>query len=104
MDLSKEATEIYEAIKDEYGIDDRGGLLLLKQAFECYDEMRKAQKAIEKNGITFTDRFGQTKPNPAQKVVKDSRNQMLKCIKDLNLDIEPLKDGPGRPLKSLIEN
>ena len=103
MDLSKEAKEIYDAIKGEYGIDDEAGLLLLQTAMESFDEMRKAQNAMEPGGFT-KDRFGQRKQDPAATNARAARTQMLSALKQLNLDIEPLKDGPGRPLKSLIQN
>ena len=103
MDLSKEAQQWYDAIKDGYGIDDEAGLLLLQTAMESFDEMRQAQNAMNEGGF-IEDRFGQRKTDPAAKNARAARTQMLKALKDLNLDLEPLKDGPGRPLKSIIEN
>jgi len=54
--------------------------------------MRAAQ------GEVVTDRYGQTKVNPACALEKkDSRNGFLLALKQLNLDMEPLRDSVGRP-------
>lgn len=98
MDLSSEAKTWYDKIKSEYCIDDEAGLLLLQTAMEAFDEMRAAQQQMKPGGFV-EDRFGQRKPDPAAKNARAARQQMLTALKDLNLDIEPLKDGPGRPAK-----
>ena len=95
--LSKEAQEWWEKIVSEYGIDDNGGLLLLQTGLEAFDRMKQAQRRIKKDGAQVKDRFGQFKAHPLLTVERDSRSQMLAAIKQLNLDLEPLRDGPGRP-------
>jgi P27 family predicted phage terminase small subunit len=95
--LSAEAAEWWARIQAEYAIADNAGLLLLQSAMESFDSMREAQKAVDKHGVTYLDRYQQPKANPACAVVRDSRAQMLAALKQLNLDIEPLRDGPGRP-------
>ena len=59
--------------------------------------MWAAQAAIEAQGAVVTDRYGQTKVNPACALEKDSRNGFLLALKQLNLDIEPLRHSVGRP-------
>jgi P27 family predicted phage terminase small subunit len=95
--LSNEAKRWFRQIVAEYGIDDPGGLLFLQTALESFDRMREAQKTISEQGATFTDRFNQVKSHPALVTERDTKSQMLLALKALNLDIEPLKDGPGRP-------
>ena len=82
---------------DEYGIDDPAGLLLTQTALEAFDRMKQAQKRIKKDGAIIKDRFDQLRAHPAITTERDSRAQMLMAMKNLNLDIEPLRDGPGRP-------
>jgi phage terminase small subunit len=81
----------------EYGIADPAGLALLTTAAECLDRMRAAQKAIKLHGEIVVDRYGAPKLNPACNLEKDARNGMIAAFRALNLDIEPLHDGPGRP-------
>lgn len=96
-DISAEAKQWWDRIVSEYGIDDDAGLLLLQTALEAFDRMRQCQKAIRKDGAQVKDRFDQLKPHPLLNVERDSRSQMLAALKQLNLDLEPLRDGPGRP-------
>jgi hypothetical protein len=44
------------------------------------------------------DRYGQVKVNPACVLEKDARNGFLAALRALHLDIEPLRDRPGRPM------
>ncbi len=97
MKLSAEATKLKSSIIKEYDIDDSAGLRILQTACEAFDRMREAQKNIQRDGMTVMDRWGQIKAHPLCSVERDSRAQFLSALKQLNLDLEPLRDGPGRP-------
>ena len=97
-DLSVAAKRWWREIEAEYGIEDAGGLLVLQSACEAFDRMRQAQAILAAEGLVTRDRFGQAKVHPAAIVERDSRAQLLAAIKQLNLDLEPLKDRPGRPM------
>lgn len=96
--LSAEARGWWDRIAAEYELDD-AALLILESAFESFDRMREAQGILRKEGITLTDRFGQRKQHPATLVERDARASMLRCLKQLGLDLEPLNPGVGRPAK-----
>jgi len=85
------------ALHSEYELRDAAALLLLQSALEAFDLMRQAQAAIAEHGVTVDGRDGQLKPNPACATARDARAQMMAALKQLNLDLEPLRDGPGRP-------
>lgn len=95
--LESSGRELWRKVADEYAVDDAAGQALLTTAAECLDRMRAAQKAISEHGEVVTDRYGQVKVNPACALEKDSRNGFLAALKQMNLDIEPLRDRPGRP-------
>ena len=95
--LSREARTWWHRLQIEYPLADAAGLFLLETALTAFDRMREAQKAIADQGVTVVDRWGQTKPNPAAQIERDSRAGMLAAFKELRLDVEPLRDGPGRP-------
>ena len=95
--LSREAKGWWRRLLGEYEIGDEAGFLLLQTALESFDRMREAQAALATDGLIVTDRFGQPKAHPLTVVERDSRSQMLASLKMLNLDVEPLRDGPGRP-------
>jgi P27 family predicted phage terminase small subunit len=95
--LSTEGKAWWRKLVAEYGIEDQAGLLLLQTALEAFDRMRDAQRVVAAEGMTTTDRFGQIKAHGLLTVERDNRAQMLSALRQLNLDIEPLRDGPGRP-------
>ena len=95
--LSAEARRRWRQLAEEYGIVDAGGLQVLEAYAEAFDRMRGAQQQIDRDGTTYKDRFGQLKSHPLLTVERDARAAMLHALKALNLDLEPLKDGPGRP-------
>lgn len=87
----------YSAVAAEYGITDAAGMALLLRAAECVDRMRAAQASIATLGELVLDRYGAPKLNPACALEKDARAGFLAAMRALNLDLEPLRDGPGRP-------
>lgn len=95
--LSADSKGWYRRIAAEYGVDDDAGKLLLQTAMEAFDRMRRCQEAIERDGEQVKDRFDQLKPHPLLQTERDARSQMLAALKQMNLDIEPLRDRPGRP-------
>jgi len=81
----------------EYGIVDAGGLLLIRTFADAFTQELNSMDVVAKDGLTFKDRFGQVKAHPLLSVIRDARAQKMAALKGLNLDIEPLRDGPGRP-------
>lgn len=96
-DLSAAAKEWWTKLTAEYQLEDAAGLLLLETALQAFDRMHQARELITKHGAVTLDRFDQLRPNPATTIERDSRAAMLGALKALNLDIEPLHDGAGRP-------
>jgi len=91
--VSKEAKAWYDGLQKAYSIEDQTGLLLLQSAMEAFDRMKDAQAIIQEVGVIYFDRYNQPKPNPACAVERDSRSQMILCLKSLNLDLEIYNDG-----------
>lgn len=95
--LSDDAKRIWRDLQKEYAIVDAAGLLILQTACEAHDRMKAAAADIANDGQMVADRFGQMKPHSLLPVERDARAAMLAALKQLNLDLEPLRDGPGRP-------
>ncbi len=97
--LSRQAGRWWRKLVAEYAIDDEAGQLILLMAMQAFDRMHQAREELAKDGVTLTvtDRFDQVKTHPLVAVERDSRAQMLAALRQLNLDIEPLRDRPGRP-------
>jgi hypothetical protein len=88
---------VWSEILKEYSIDDAAGLRILRVALEAFDRAQAARAAIDKEGMTVMDKFGQIKPHPLLPIERDSRAAFLAGLKALNLDLEPLQTRPGRP-------
>jgi hypothetical protein len=95
--IRKESRVEVSRLAKEYGIDDTGGLVLLEALAETDTICRNAQDKVNAEGMTFTDRFGQLRGHPLLCTIRDARAQKLMIVKQLNLDLEPLRDGVGRP-------
>jgi phage terminase small subunit len=98
--LSKQAKTLWSQLCEEYDLDDSAGQVLLASALEEFDKCENARKVLAREGNFVRDRFKQLRPHPALAVIRDSRATMLRCFKALNLDLEPLRDSPGRPAGS----
>jgi len=94
---SKQAIKLKKAILKDYSITDDAGIAILQTAMEAFDLMHEAQALIDTQGLTVEGDRGQIKAHPLLAVVRDQRAQFLAGLKALNLDLEPLRDAPGRP-------
>lgn len=93
--LSREGAKWWRRILEGWELDDPG-LMLLENALTAFDRMREAQKLIRDEGIVTEDRFGQAKPHPATTIERDAKQTMLRNLKAVGLDLEPL-NAHGRP-------
>jgi len=89
--LSPEAGAFWDQFVAGWALDDAAGLILLV-GLEAFDRMRGAQKIIKREGMTVKGRA-----HAATVIERDARLAMLKALRQLNLDIEPLRDKAGRP-------
>lgn len=62
---------------------------LLRLAAEAYDRAQSAREVLDKDGVSFTDRFGSPKIRPEVTVERDCRRDFGKLLAQLNLDQEP---------------
>jgi P27 family predicted phage terminase small subunit len=95
--LSAEARRKWHELAEEYDITDAAGRQLLETFAEAFDRMRQAQRRIRKDGPMQRDRFGTPKPHALLQTERDSRTAMLAALRELHLDLEPLRDRAGRP-------
>jgi len=85
-----------EMRKSFHIISDPAGLSILRAVLESFDRAATAKRLLDVEGAVVRDRWGQSKVHPAVGVERDSRAAWLSALKQLYLDIEPLRDGPGR--------
>jgi hypothetical protein len=89
--LSAEARVWWGKFVDGWRLDD-AALLILQTALEAFDRMRGAQKVLKHDGLTVKGRT-----HPCATIERDARLAMLRALRSLNLDMEPLHDRVGRP-------
>jgi P27 family predicted phage terminase small subunit len=87
--LSEEAQGHWRRITQLYDLD-AASLPILEGGLEAFDRMREAQAILATEGIVITDRFGQRKQHPATLVERDAKATLLRNLKALGLDLEPL--------------
>ena len=95
--LSEPAGDWWRQLTAEYSITDPAGLLLLETALQAWDRMRQAQELILRNGPVIVVAGERPQAHPGIAIERDSRAAFLHAMKALNLDLEPLRAGPGRP-------
>lgn len=95
--LSKEAKAWWRKLCAEYDLSDGAAQILLESALTEFDRAEKARKILAREGTVVKDRFKQRQAHPAVGIERDTRGMMIRVFKALNLDLEPLRDGPGRP-------
>jgi hypothetical protein len=94
--LGDAGRELWQTIQAGYQISDPGGLALLRTAAEASDRVASARAQIDEQGELLTIR-GIPRVNPLCAVERDARAALIRAIKELHLDLEPLRDRPGRP-------
>jgi phage terminase small subunit len=70
---------------------------LLVLAAEAWDQGELARGALAEHGLTYTDRFGAPRARPEAAILRDSRIAFARLLRDLRLDVEAPRGGPGRP-------
>lgn len=95
--LSLDAKKLWTDLVAEYTLTDVAGMAILEAGLESFDRARAAKELLDVEGMVVEDRWSQKKSHPATAIERDSRAAWLSALKMLNLDIEPLKPGPGRP-------
>jgi hypothetical protein len=95
-DLTGAPKKLWVDLQAEYQITDAAGLTLLTDACRFFMRLEQAREIIRREGPTTKDRFGQAIAHPATRIERDSSAAMIRSLKSLNLDIEPLKN-IGRP-------
>lgn len=95
--LTKAAKVLWSKLCDEYDLADTASRILLETALSSFDEWQGARTILAKEGHIVKDRFGQRVVHPAARLARDSKATMISALRQLHLDLEPLRDLPGRP-------
>jgi phage terminase small subunit len=86
--LTPETKRWWLAVHEAYELEPHHERLLTL-AGEAWDRCAAARFAIERNGLVFTDRFGQPRVRPEASVERDSRIAFSRIVRELRLDVAP---------------
>ena len=94
-DLSAEAQALWTELVAKKDIHRfTGKQQILNEALRAHDLERDCKTRIEADGLTMSDKFGQSKVHPLLATLRDARAQKLAAFKMLRLhegEIEPIK-------------
>lgn len=93
--LSLASKKWVKQIQNDFILEQHHQKLLILCA-ESWDKFTDCQKILEKEGLTYKDRFGQPHARPEVKIMNDSKVIFCRCLRELNLDVEP-PDSPRPP-------
>ncbi|MDZ7699500.1 MAG: P27 family phage terminase small subunit [Deltaproteobacteria bacterium] len=93
MNPKKAGDELKEAILEQFDISDQAGLEILEQAIQSYIRMEQAREIVDKDGLTYTNRFNEIREHPSLNTERKARSQFLQALKQLSLDIVPILKG-----------
>jgi len=94
--LSDAGRSLWRSIVADYKINDAGGLALLGQACEAADRVAECRALIAEQGAVVRSN-GAVRAHPLLAAERDARAAMLRAIRYMNLDVEPLQ-AVGRPV------
>ncbi|MDB5390213.1 MAG: hypothetical protein JWM11_5859 [Planctomycetaceae bacterium] len=76
----------FESVISEYELEEHQ-VRLLTLAAESWDRCVSARESIEKNGLTYDDRFGAPHSRPEIAIERDSRAAFARCLRELGLNV-----------------
>jgi phage terminase small subunit len=85
----------FNSVMEDYDLDEHH-IKLLTLAGEAWDRGQQAREVIDRDGQTFTDRFGQPKVRPEIGIERDSRIGFARLLREMALDGDSAPE-PTRP-------
>lgn len=77
----------WQSVVDDYTLEPHH-VRLLTLAAEAWDRCQQAREVLDRDGLTYTDRFGQPCSRPEVAIERDSRVAFARLLRELALDIE----------------
>ena len=93
--LHPETRRWFSQVVEDYELEEHH-LRLLTLAGESWDRCVSAREVIDRDGMTFIDRFGCPRARPEIAIERDSRIGFTRLVRELDLNVEP-PASPSRP-------
>ena len=88
----------WESVQEDYVLEPHH-VRVLTLAAEAWDRCTQARKVIDREGLTYTDRFDAPKARPEIAIERDSRLAFARLIREIALDVE---DAPESRVPRLV--
>lgn len=94
--LRKPTQKWFKSVAEDYELDGHH-IKLLTLAAEAWDQSQAAREVLDRDGLTFLDRFGQPKERPECGILQNARIAFARLIRELALDVDtPADSRPPR--------
>jgi P27 family predicted phage terminase small subunit len=94
--LRQDGKKLWRTVVSDYKLPP-DALALLALACEAADRCGDCRRYVDEHGVAFTDKFGKPKMRPEAIAERDARAAVARILRQLGLDLEPIRPGPGRP-------
>jgi hypothetical protein len=93
--LRPDTREWFSSVINEYELAEHH-VRLLTLAGEAWDGGQQAREVLDREGLTYIDRFGAPRARPEISVERDSRIAFARLLSEMSLDADPPPE-PSRP-------
>jgi P27 family predicted phage terminase small subunit len=90
-ELTSEAKSLWRTVVSEYEVTP-ADLRVLREACLAFDRAEQARKTVDREGLTYMDRFGAPRQHPAAGLELRHREQFAKLMRELQLDGDAAPD------------
>lgn len=94
--LGQHGMALWQSVNSQYGIEDAAGVEFLVTACQALDRAEALKAQIDADGAVIRTKAG-LKDHPGLKHETAARSLCIRTLARLGLDLEPLRNGPGRP-------
>ena len=93
--LARATKKWFREVVAEWNLEEHH-VRILVAACESWDRCTQAREVIDREDLTYEDRFGAPRARPEVGIERDNRLAFLRSVRELDLDKEPPTQ-PGRP-------
>lgn len=94
--LSSDAAAWWRQVMAEYDLEPHH-VRLLTLAAEAWQRGQQARAILDREGLTYLDRFDSPKARPEVAVERDSRISFARLLRELDLDMDGPSEAPRAP-------
>ena len=84
----------WSSVQNEYVLEAHH-VRILTLAAEAWDRGQEAREILDREGLTYLDRFGAPRARPEVAIERDSRVAFARLLRELGLDVAPPSEARG---------